>query len=53
LKDAGMDPAHKPCPPHGKTVDIQVDLDAGSEEATVLGSDLSYEYVKENADYRS
>jgi len=53
LKDASMDPALKPCPPHGKMVDIQVDLDAGSEEATVLGSDLSYEYVKENADYRS
>lgn len=32
---------------------IEVDLGIGSEEITVLGSDLTHEYVSVNADYRS
>jgi len=32
---------------------IDIDLGAGEELAEVLGADLSYQYVKENADYRS
>ena len=40
-------------PPHERCVEITVDLGAGSEEATVLGSDRSHEYISENADYRS
>ncbi len=40
-------------PEHNRTVDIDVILGEGKGEATVLGSDLSYGYVKENAEYRS
>ena len=40
-------------PPHERCVEIVVDLGAGSEAATVLGGDLTHEYVSENADYRS
>lgn len=45
-------------PPHERCVEIEVDLgntDAGhdSAHATVLGGDLTHEYVSENADYRS
>lgn len=40
-------------PEHRNNVEIVVDLQNGSEEVTVYGSDLSYEYVRENADYRS
>jgi glutamate N-acetyltransferase/amino-acid N-acetyltransferase len=40
-------------PPHQKFVEIGVDFDAGSSSATVLGSDLSNEYIAVNADYRS
>jgi glutamate N-acetyltransferase/amino-acid N-acetyltransferase len=34
-------------------VEIEVDLGLGSGRATVLGADLTHEYVSENADYRS
>lgn len=34
-------------------VTVLVDMKAGSEEATAWGCDLSYDYVKINADYRS
>jgi N-acetylglutamate synthase/N-acetylornithine aminotransferase len=34
-------------------VDIDVAFDGDSAAIEVLGSDLSYDYVKENADYRS
>ncbi|MBN1522911.1 MAG: bifunctional ornithine acetyltransferase/N-acetylglutamate synthase [Spirochaetales bacterium] len=40
-------------PPHQKTVDIFVDLKAGEYECSVIGADLSYDYVRENAAYRS
>ncbi len=40
-------------PEHRNNVEIVVDLQNGTEEVTVYGSDLSYEYVRENADYRS
>ena len=53
LKKTAMDPKEKTYPPHDLTVDIEVVLRGGGSEATVFGSDLSYEYVKENADYRS
>ncbi len=53
LKDASMDPKEKSYPLHDRVVDIQVEIGSGTAEATVLGSDLSYEYVRENADYRS
>ena len=40
-------------PPHQKFVEIGVDFGAGSASATVIGSDLSNEYIVVNADYRS
>jgi glutamate N-acetyltransferase/amino-acid N-acetyltransferase len=40
-------------PPHERCVELEVDLAAGSAQATVLGADLTHEYVSENADYRS
>lgn len=40
-------------PPHERTVDITVDLNCGTGGGMVFGSDLSYEYVRENADYRT
>ncbi|HQL20568.1 MAG TPA: bifunctional glutamate N-acetyltransferase/amino-acid acetyltransferase ArgJ [Opitutaceae bacterium] len=40
-------------PPHERCVEIEVDLGAGTESATVFGADLTHEYVSENADYRS
>ncbi len=40
-------------PPHEKCVEIMIDLGNGTASATVLGADLTHEYVSENADYRS
>jgi glutamate N-acetyltransferase / amino-acid N-acetyltransferase len=40
-------------PPHERCVEIEVDLGQGPGGATVLGGDLTHEYVSENADYRS
>jgi len=40
-------------PPHERCVEVGVDLDGGTAAATVLGGDLTHEYVSENADYRS
>ena len=53
LKDRAFDTGRVPWPQHDKTVDIEVALDGDSPGAEVLGTDLSYDYVKENADYRS
>jgi glutamate N-acetyltransferase/amino-acid N-acetyltransferase len=40
-------------PPHERAVEIAIDLGLGKGTATVLGADLTHEYVSENADYRS
>jgi glutamate N-acetyltransferase/amino-acid N-acetyltransferase len=40
-------------PPHGRRVEIEIDLAMGPSSCAVLGADLSHEYVSENADYRS
>ena len=40
-------------PAHERCVEIEVDLVLGRAGATVLGGDLTHEYVSENADYRS
>ncbi|MCC6414664.1 MAG: bifunctional ornithine acetyltransferase/N-acetylglutamate synthase [Opitutaceae bacterium] len=40
-------------PRHERCVDIAIDLGTGTGTATVLGGDLTHEYVSENADYRS
>jgi glutamate N-acetyltransferase / amino-acid N-acetyltransferase len=40
-------------PPHQRFVEIGVDFGIGEATATVIGSDLSNEYIVVNADYRS
>jgi glutamate N-acetyltransferase/amino-acid N-acetyltransferase len=40
-------------PQHERCVELDIDLGCGSASATVLGADLTHEYVSENADYRS
>ncbi len=40
-------------PPHERCVELEIDLASGTASATVLGADLTHEYVSENADYRS
>jgi glutamate N-acetyltransferase/amino-acid N-acetyltransferase len=40
-------------PPHERCVEIGVNLGRGNASATVIGGDLTHEYVSENADYRS
>lgn len=40
-------------PPHERAVEVEIDLGIGSASASVLGADLTHEYVSENADYRS
>ncbi len=52
LKVGQFDPK-KPYPEHDRTIDIIVDLAAGQARAQAIGSDLSYDYVRENADYRT
>jgi glutamate N-acetyltransferase/amino-acid N-acetyltransferase len=53
LKDAQLTPGIKGYPEHNKTVDITISIGEGPGLFTVIGSDLTYEYVRENADYRS
>lgn len=53
LRDRAFDTRRVPWPQHDRTVDIEVGLDGSSPVVEVLGADLSYDYVKENADYRS
>jgi glutamate N-acetyltransferase/amino-acid N-acetyltransferase len=40
-------------PRHEENVVLSLELGQGNAATTVWGSDLSYEYVRENADYRS
>lgn len=53
LKDRMLSEKAIGYPEHRNNVEIVVDLHIGNFESTVYGSDLSYEYVRENADYRS
>lgn len=53
LRSSAMDPALKGYPQHDREVSITVDFGDGSPGDVVYGSDLSYEYVRENADYRT
>lgn len=40
-------------PAHERLVEVDIAVGRGEGAVTVIGSDLSYGYVKENADYRS
>ena len=53
MKEAELDPDKNRYPAHDRRIEIELDLGAGKESAAVLGSDLSYGYVRENADYRT
>ena len=53
LEQCALNPAARGYPAHDREVVLEIDLGAGEAEAEVLGADLSYQYVKENADYRS
>jgi glutamate N-acetyltransferase/amino-acid N-acetyltransferase len=53
LRGRAFDTKRIPWPQHDRTVDIEIVLDGRSPAVEVLGSDLSYDYVRENADYRS
>ncbi|MBN1836189.1 MAG: bifunctional ornithine acetyltransferase/N-acetylglutamate synthase [Spirochaetales bacterium] len=54
LHECALEPGRVPYPAHDRAVEIDVDLGKpGGEEIEVIGADLSYEYVRENADYRS
>ena len=53
LRSAAMDPAVHGYPQDTGSVGIVLDFRAGDAVAAVCGSDLSYEYIRENADYRT
>ncbi|MBN1685877.1 MAG: bifunctional glutamate N-acetyltransferase/amino-acid acetyltransferase ArgJ [Spirochaetales bacterium] len=53
MKEAQLDPDNNRYPAHDRRIEIELDLGAGEASAAVLGSDLSYGYVRENADYRT
>lgn len=53
FKAAAFDPTLKGYPPTDATVRIELDFGRGAAQTRVFGSDLSEEYVHENADYRS
>ncbi len=53
MKETSMLPEHKGWPMHEKTVDIDINIGMGNSVSTIIGSDLTHEYVRENADYRT
>lgn len=53
LIEASQDPAKGAFPEHDRVVDIDIKHGTHPGSATVMGSDLGYEYIRENADYRS
>ena len=53
LKERALDTKRVPWPQHDRTVDVEIALDGSSAPVEIIGSDLSYDYVRENADYRS
>lgn len=53
LKLRQINPGEKRYPEHENCVEIEISLGDGGGCAVVVGADLTYGYVKENADYRS
>jgi glutamate N-acetyltransferase / amino-acid N-acetyltransferase len=53
MKSARLNPDSNRFPSHQNCVEIGLYLGTGDIEVEVLGSDLSYGYVRENADYRT
>ena len=53
LKSRSLNPRIRGYPQHQQCVDIGFDFGGEGDETIVWGSDLSDQYVRENADYRS
>ena len=53
LKTTALNPRLTGYPQHQRCVEVTIDCGSGPAVATVWGSDLSDQYVHENADYRS
>mgnify|MGYP006286877031 CR=1 FL=1 len=53
LQETAMNPRIKGFPQHDLSVEISVRMHRGRASATVIGCDLTNEYIRENADYRS
>jgi glutamate N-acetyltransferase/amino-acid N-acetyltransferase len=53
LKQCSLDPTLKGYPQHDRSVEIRINLGDQGEAVEVWGTDLSYQYIKENAEYRS
>ena len=53
LKETSMKPELKGYPEHDKNVVLRIEVGGGPASQTVYGSDLSYEYIRENAEYRT
>lgn len=53
LKECSLETEGKRFPEHERIVEIHIALALGRDKTAVVGSDLSYEYVRENADYRT
>ena len=53
LRDAALPEKSPGYPVHDRCVEIEIDLGMGQAAARAMGSDLSYQYVRENADYRT
>lgn len=53
LKECSFDPAVKGYPQHERSVELEIYLGKRARTFEFLGADLSYEYIRENAEYRS
>jgi N-acetylglutamate synthase/N-acetylornithine aminotransferase len=53
LAECSLDANAGGFPLHDKRVDIEIHMGSGRGEAELLGSDLSYGYIEENAEYTS
>jgi len=53
LKECSFDPAVKGYPQHERSVELEILMGKGGRSYEFLGADLSYEYIRENAEYRS
>jgi glutamate N-acetyltransferase / amino-acid N-acetyltransferase len=53
LKSTALNPRVTGYPQHQRCVEVTIDCGSGSASQTVWGSDLSDQYVHENADYRT
>jgi glutamate N-acetyltransferase/amino-acid N-acetyltransferase len=53
MRSCAIDPQDRGYPRHDRAVELEILLGEGGRSYEFLGADLSYDYVRENADYRS